>query len=298
MRQRAKLAILASVGLFASCTADDSGPPANTSSGGAGGSGGSSSAGSSGSTSDTSGSSGGGSSGTSGSIANTAGSAGMADVGGDAAVTEAGDEAGTGCSAGKYTLCDDFEGVAPNTAGSPWTFINKGGYVVELVTTQAHSGTHSVHATFAAGAGYAYISESKTFPATDWWARVYMRFTAPKGGHQVFAGGDTNMAEASGEQVRFLNDLGGGTVAMNRRSDDQVVNSKMAIPMGTWNCYEWHETSNGLHVFVDSQELLTSTWMEPTFVAMVLGAERFEGGPAGDVWIDDVVVNTKQVGCN
>jgi len=34
-----------------------------------------------------------------------------------------------------------------------------------------------------------------------------------------------------------------------------------------------------------------------TYVSMVLGAERFEGGAAGDVWIDDVAVNSAQIGC-
>jgi hypothetical protein len=39
-------------------------------------------------------------------------------------------------------------------------------------------------------------------------------------------------------------------------------------------------------------------YVEPTFVSLVLGFERFGGGQAGDIWIDDVAINTAQVGCN
>jgi hypothetical protein len=210
---------------------------------------------------------------------------------------------GAGCAGKNYTLCDDFEGAAPNTAGSDWTFITKGGYTVALDTTQFHSGKNSVRATFTAGAGYAYISETKTFPATDWWVRAYMRFMAPKGGHQVFAGSDTSANEAMGNQMRPLNDMGGGTIAMNIRDTDKVADSGKMIPMGMWNCYEWHQTATTVDLYLDGTKIATATgagWagLGNTYIANVLGAERFEGGAAGDVWIDDVAVNMTQIGCN
>jgi hypothetical protein len=46
------------------------------------------------------------------------------------------------------------------------------------------------------------------------------------------------------------------------------------------------------------KQLVTKMWIEPAFVAMVLGAERFETGPVGNVWMDHVAVNGTQVGCN
>ena len=208
---------------------------------------------------------------------------------------------GAGCAAAK--LCDDFEGAAPGAAGSAWTFIMNGGYTIALDTTQAHSGKNSVHATFTAAKGYAYISETMTFPATDFWVRAYMRFMAPKGGHQVFAGTDTAMNEATGDQMRPLNDMGGGTIAMNIRSTDKVADSGKPIPMGTWNCYEWHQTTTTVDLYLDGTKIGTATgagWagLATPYVATVIGAERFEGGPMGDVWIDDVAINGTQVGCN
>jgi hypothetical protein len=230
--------------------------------------------------------------------------------GDDSAATEGGGEGGgeggTGCAAANYTLCDDFEGVAPGATGSAWTFQTNGGYTIALDMTQAHSGKNSVHATKnTAGGGFAYMLETKTFPATDFWGRAWIRFIAPKGGdHEVFAG-IVNMTPftESGEMMRFLNDMGGGTLAMNIRSSDAVADSMMQIPMSMWNCYEWHQTPTAAYLYIDGKMIATAMggqWggLGTMFTAMVLGVESFGAGPAADVWYDDVAVNMTQIGCN
>jgi hypothetical protein len=211
---------------------------------------------------------------------------------------------GGGCSA-TFKLCDDFEGAAPGSATSAWMFQTNGGYKIALDTTQAHSGTNSVHATKnIAGGGFAYMLETKTFPATDYWVRVWMRFMAPGGGdHEVFAGSvDKTPFTQAGEMMRPLNDMGGGTVAMNIRSTDAVADSGKMIPMGTWNCYEWHETATQVDLYLDSTKIATAMggrWngLGANFSAMVLGVESYGPGKPADVWIDDVAVDTTQVGC-
>ncbi|HEY1533424.1 MAG TPA: hypothetical protein VGF76_05385, partial [Polyangiaceae bacterium] len=240
----------------------------------------------------------GGSGGMGGSVG-SGGSSGAAGSGGAGGGAGSGGSSGGGASCASYTLCDDFEGAAPDDAASAWKII-KNGYTVETVTTQAHSGTHSVHVMATASGGYGYISETKTFPATDFWGRAYMRIVAPSSGHEVFAGLDTNLMEPQGEQVRLLNNTGGGNIVTNRRSDDMSKGSAAKIPMSTWFCYEWHETPSKLSIYLDGKELtdVDENWVEPTFVAFVLGFERFGGGTAGDIWIDDVAVNSAQIGCN
>lgn len=217
------------------------------------------------------------------------------DTGGSGDTAEAG---GSGSCAG-YTLCDDFEGAAPGDAASAWTFIKKGAYTIQVDTAQAHSGTHSIHATATAAAGYAYIQETKTFPATDFWVRAYLRLQA-LGGHEVYVGADTALDEGTGDQVRYLNNLGGAKIATNRRAGDRSVTSATAIPQGSWDCYEWHQAPDGVHVFFNGKAITDADWLgaQPTFVALVFGIERFGGGMAGDVWIDDVAINSAQVGCN
>ena len=236
-----------------------------------------------------------GSAGSAGSAAG-AGAGGSIDSGaGDGSSTADG---GASCATAGYQLCDDFEGTPPGP-GSSWTII-KNGYTVETVTTQAHSGTHSVHVMATAGGGYGYIEETKTLPATDFWLRAYLRIQAPSGGHEVFAGADTNMSEPAGDQVRYLNNLGNGKISTNRRTGDQGKTSGTAIPMGSWFCYEVHQTPTTVHVYLENKELtdVATMYAEPTFVSLVLGLERFGGGTPGDIWIDDVAVNATQVGCN
>ncbi len=217
-----------------------------------------------------------------------------------------GGEGGTGCAAANYALCDDFEGVAPGGAGSAWTFQTNGGYMIALDKTQAHSGQNSVHATKnTAGGGFAYMLETKTFTATDFWGRAWIRFMAPGGGdHEVFAGiVDQTPFSQNGEMMRFLNDMGGGTLAMNIRSTDAVADSMMQIPMGMWNCYEWHQTPTAADLYIDGKMIATAmggqwTGLKATFKAMVLGVESYSAGQPADVWFDDVAVNTTQIGCN
>jgi hypothetical protein len=230
-----------------------------------------------------------------------AGSAGGAGTGGGVD-SGAGDgssaDGSASCATAGFQLCDDFEGTPPGP-GSDWTII-KNAYTVETVTDQAHSGTHSVHVKATGGGGYGYIEETKTFPATDFWLRAYLRLVAPSGGHEVFAGADTNMMEPQGDQIRYLNNLGGGKISTNRRAGDAGKTSSMSIPMGSWFCYEVHQTPTEVHIYLEGKEVTDALTMyvEPTFVSIVLGFERFGGGSAGDIWIDDVAINSAQVGCD
>jgi hypothetical protein len=239
-----------------------------------------------------------GSGGGSAGLAAGAGAGGSVDSGaGDGSSGNA--DGGTNCATAGYKLCDDFEGAAPGAATSDWMII-KNGYTVETVTTQAHSGTHSVHVMATAGGGYGYIEETKTFPATDFWLRAYLRLQAPSGGHEVFAGADTNASEPAGDQVRYLNNLGGGRISTNRRAGDMGKTSSTAIPMGSWFCYEVHQTPTTVHIYLEGKELtdVATMYAEPTYVSLVLGFERFGGGAPGDIWIDDVAINSAQIGCN
>jgi hypothetical protein len=70
--------------------------------------------------------------------------------------------------------------------------------------------------------------------------------------------------------------------------------------MGQWFCFEWHETPTELRIFFNGQDLTVAdeTWTEPTLADLRLGFERFDSGTGGDVWIDDVAVNSTQIGCN
>lgn len=172
-----------------------------------------------------------------------------------------------------------------------------GGYTLALATDQAHSGTHSVHVMAPAATGAAQITETRTFPATDFWGRAWLRFSAAAGGHQMYIA-----VNGGGDQLRLLNRLGNSSAAqVNFQRTDMFYASRTMIPMDTWFCYEWHVSAADVHVYMNGQALtdvvVPVSIANPT--ALLLGFQRFQAGPsAGEIWIDDVAVNASQIGCN
>jgi hypothetical protein len=231
---------------------------------------------------------------------NGGGTTGGGSSGGSSAGGASGGSSGSGgggsvdCSA--FKLCDDFEGGALGMGTSPWKTQSGGGYTLELGTDQAHSGTHSVHISAPTATGSAHIVETKTFPATDYWGRAFLRFKAPPGGHQMFI-----MMSVPNDQVRILNMLGNSAkVQQNLQSTDKFTSSATVIPMEKWFCYEWHANASGVHVFMDGMEMTdaAATWSGAGGTSLTIGFQRFQAGTgAGEMWIDDVAINTAQVGC-
>lgn len=195
-----------------------------------------------------------------------------------------------------FKLCDDFEGDAPGTANSPWKVTQGSGYTVTVDTTQAHSGSKAVHISAPTGTGSGVLRETKTFPATDFWGRAFMRFKTASGGHQMFIAVITQS-----DQFRLFNTLGSDKIQLNEQSGDKFFASATTVPMEKWFCFEWHVTQNSASVYVDGKQLTDATptgWNITNAQSLQIGYQRFQAGPsAGDIWIDDVAINTSQIGC-
>lgn len=242
--------------------------------------------------------------GTAGSAGATAGSNGsagtMADAGGMDAPTDASDGASSGCP---YTLCETFSGTAPGATGSPWLIdVDKLGTVIETVTNKGHTDSTSLHVKTSAMSGVrGYITETETLAKTgaSFWGRVYIWYMLDVAGvHIVNVAVDGKTAANASEQVRIVNVIG-SHIATNRRSDDMGKGSNVGPDMGKWGCYEWHITPNSLDVYLDGVMLpISETWAEPTISLLRVGFERFAAGAAGDLWLDDIAINDKQIGCN
>jgi hypothetical protein len=144
--------------------------------------------------------------------------------------------------------------------------------------------------------GSAFITETKTFPAADFWGRAWLRFKGAAGsGHQM------NIYVAlSGDQLRLLNRNGAEAIKINFQKTDQFYNSKTTVPQETWFCYEWHVSTTATHVYKDGVEL-TDVGTVPGITggtSLSLGYQRFQTGSATtDLWIDDVAVDAAQIGC-
>jgi hypothetical protein len=195
-----------------------------------------------------------------------------------------------------FKLCDDFEGDAPGAANSPWKVTQGSGYTVMVDTTQAHSGSKAVHISAPTAAGSGVLRETKTFPATEYWGRAFMRFKTASGGHQMFVAEITQ-----GDQFRFFNTLGSDKIQLNEQSGDKFFASATTVPMEKWFCFEWHVTPTSASDYVDGKQLtdaMPTGWNIMNGQSLQIGYQRFQAGPsAGEIWIDDVAINTAQIGC-
>jgi hypothetical protein len=252
----------------------------------------------------TSGGAGSGSAGSAGSSGVVDAAAGMsgADAGAPDATTDAGGAGGGAGGACPFTFCDDFEGAAVGTATSPWALdVDKKGTVVETVSDKGHSGTHAVHVKMSAMAGvFGYITETKTLAETgaSFWGRVYIWYAVDLANVHIVNVAIDGKSGTVDEQVRIVNVIG-DHVATNRRSDDMGKGSNVTPPQGSWVCYEWHITPNNLDVYYNGTLLpISETWTEPTISLFRTGFERFAMGAAGEIWLDDFVINKDgRVGC-
>ena len=227
--------------------------------------------------------------------ASTGGKGGAGPSTGGAKGGSTGSEGGSsgGACSSALQLCEDFETGMP---GSAWKINKSGQFTATVGTDQAHSGTHSLHIVAPNVTNSAFMSESKTFPATDFWGRAWLRYKAPPGGHQMFI----YLALPGGDQLRLLNRLGSSeAIQVNVQSTDKFYASKTTITEETWFCYEWHVTGSATQIFKDGVELTDIKAPGATgATSFNIGFQRFQTGTAaGDLWIDDVAINSTQVGC-
>ena len=218
----------------------------------------------------------------------------MGGAGGSAGQSTAGAGGGTAVDCSTLKLCDGFEGDAPGKATSPWTVA--GGTAVAVVTDQHHGGTHALHITAPNTQNFsATITEKSTFPAADFWGRAFLRFKGDGGGHQMYIA-----VNFPGDQLRLLNRLGSDNAQVNDQKTDKFYNTNYKIPMETWFCYEWHVTTSAVNIFIEGQAKTTSPAIPGITggTQLSLGYTRFAtGSGAGELWIDDVAVSDKQIGC-
>lgn len=203
----------------------------------------------------------------------------------------AGGAASAGCAS--LQLCDDFE--SGSVSSGTWKVSMSGGFTATVGTDQAHSGTHSLHIVAPNTSNSAFITETKTFPASDFWGRAWLRFNGPNGGHQMYI-----YVTLPGDQLRLLNRLGSDAIQVNFQKSDQFYASKTTVPQTTWFCYEWHVTASATTIYKDGTQLTDIKAPGITGgTALSLGFQRFAtASGAADLWIDDVAVNPTQIGCN
>jgi hypothetical protein len=239
-----------------------------------------------------------------------AGDAGSGTGSGDASGPVVSGDGGTGCTGA--TFCDGFENSATLAADTDWKVdSDTPANVVEIVTNKSHSGSNSVHLGFTTTAAFStYIDETKGFPNTGYWGRVwYFVMNGTESGHQVYIDG-TDGTNLSNYGVRPLNTQSAGMIAVNvdpgvGGKGESGGTSGTKMPQGVWTCFEWQVTGVGgtgnVTLYMGGTLVAGTEAMGvpiPNLIEERIGYERYGGGAAGDIWMDDYAIGPTRIGCN
>jgi hypothetical protein len=277
----------------------------------------------------------GGGSGAAGATTGGAGAIGAAGTGGATAgaggmaTSDGGSADGSGgidpCATAIF--CDDFEAYTAGAAPKgKWKVTTNNG-TVAVDGTHVHSGKNAVHALTAGAQAYesAYIGlvGAPVFPApgNGFFGRMMMyatqapadvvHWTIIQGEGPVPAHAVTNAVVRYGGQynLRFM-----ANYDSSPPKSDCWHHSQTTIPLNRWACVEWQfdGATSTQRFWLDGQPIddltvvgkgdgcishdLMDTWYFPNFNALRLGWEHYQQGP-GEVWIDDVAVDAKRIGC-
>ena len=220
---------------------------------------------------------------------------------------------GPGCAGSSALFCEDFES-GKLTSGT-WTTDTQDG-TATVDTMQAHSGTYAYHAHVTNESdARSLITEKMGFPVAHFFGRVFLWFDAPSPqvhSNYIFAydqAGSTGFYLGSQyQQLQAFSNIGGAEGHSTQYLPaSQYPND--AVPTGKWACIEWEFDGTGgtaTYWLNGTQWDMETGWGSgTTFVESQLGIHIFGsyGGPGTDaasfdLWFDDLVIDTKRVGCN
>ena len=224
-------------------------------------------------------------------------------------------------------FCDDFESYTAGAAPKGHWKVTTNQGTVSVDGTHAHSGKNAVHALTTGAQAYesAYIGLEGApvfpVPGNGFFGRMMMyatqaptdvvHWTIIQGEGPVPGQNITNAVYRYGGQYnqRFMANYDSGPA-----KSDCWHHSQTTIPLNKWACVEWQfdGPASTLRFWLDGQPIDDLTvvgkgdgciahdtmdnWYAPTFSALRLGWEHYQQGP-GELWIDDVVVDGKRIGC-
>jgi hypothetical protein len=248
----------------------------------------------------------------------TGGSAGGASGTGGGASGTAGTTAGGGafgisgatrCDA-TLPLCESFESGALDT--NLWKTTMAGDATVAVDQVHAARGTHALHVKTTTGGGtnFAYIKETKTFPAANnvLYGRMFVWFE-----DALTTDGHFSLAEGAGTGTPAVIRFGGQFKAFGVGTDggssgDWTDSDRTKlVPTQTWICaeFQFDGPTNTFNVWWDdmARSMLTSgpskhaSFTMPTFSSLWFGWWMYNLAEPQEIWIDEIAVDYKPIGC-
>jgi hypothetical protein len=211
------------------------------------------------------------------------------------------------CADADVALCEDFEA---GLDAATWSTTKNGDASVVVDELHAARGTKALHVKSTAGNGFAYITEKKSFPATDniLYGRMFVWFE-----DDITTSGHFSLAEAAGSGDGTKSRFGGqnqvfGVGTDGGGSGDWTDKDNKKLPSKTWICaeFELKGDSNEFRVWWDDMERTAlnrgatqhSGFKMPMFNSLWFGWWMYNMTEPQELWIDEIAVDFKPIGCS
>lgn len=259
---------------------------------------------------------------TGGSRAGAGGAGGGSAGGGGAAGGGTAGAAGGGASASHcgarpgLVFCDSFEAAASGAPPAPWTTTQSSpGQVTVDGTSPAASGVHSVHVVPTDNDYDTFLNLHDTSVLPVAGGKLYVRFyirllNGMTVKHNTLVRGDLFAAPGTGNNLLFGEDnqmifesiIGDAQAAMSNQNFYGDGKIGPAAPAGVWTCLEilLDHAAPAIDVWMNDVEvpdLHQTAWKIDAYDYLRFGFEKY-GGPASDIWYDDIAIGTQKIGCN
>lgn len=211
-------------------------------------------------------------------------------------------------------LCEDFESLpdGPYPAGRAWRAFAPSRMVVD--STRSARGKKALHITTPTSPSEQYLSETQTLAATGnaFYGRVFMYV-----GSAPTSFVHWNLVEAMGSDnkraVRYGGILSGGARWMfnleTHGIGERAIDNGGRVPLRQWLCVEWFYDAgrNDARLWVDGVENVKEHYQGtfgsqfgflPPWRSVRVGWALYQTINAPfDVWIDELAIDSKRIGC-
>jgi hypothetical protein len=208
------------------------------------------------------------------------------------------------CSGLNVKICDGFEKTTLNT--TTWDPQTGGsGSSINIDTTRAYRGHSSLrlhHDALANIPANATIEEGGTFPTGTIYVRVWAYLPSPIANTIMQV---VNLTDNSVYGVAYM--INNGHPGINDYTPPLAFDyaNNQTVPRDRWTCLQMSATQSGttgdIHIFVDGTEVNVAQLGAPlsTLAGLSLGLSYPNAVtlPAEDMWIDEIIVDTKPTTC-